>query len=179
MTVNERRISGHSTFPPQDYAECLQTARNIFSKARKVWYVCKVLVKSYNCPYSNASYYEDVWVSGGETPHSLNLGTWWRWVVRFMLWPLYLQGKSLRYPLDRVGGLQSCSGDGREKFLLLSRIEPWSLYWLMYFDYTQSRNHSPRPLLMSLEVTYSFLSYSLSLILTAIKPNKLYIYSSA
>jgi hypothetical protein len=36
MTVNERRVSGHGTFPPQDYAECLQTARNIFNKARKV-----------------------------------------------------------------------------------------------------------------------------------------------
>ncbi|KDR20201.1 hypothetical protein L798_05680, partial [Zootermopsis nevadensis] len=36
MTVNERRVSGHGTFPPQDYAECLQTARNIFNKARKM-----------------------------------------------------------------------------------------------------------------------------------------------
>jgi len=36
MTVNERRVSGIGTFPPQDYADCLQTARNIFNKARKV-----------------------------------------------------------------------------------------------------------------------------------------------
>ncbi|PSN33000.1 hypothetical protein C0J52_19749 [Blattella germanica] len=36
MTVNERRVSGHGTFPPQDYADCLQTARNIFNKARKM-----------------------------------------------------------------------------------------------------------------------------------------------
>lgn len=35
MNVNERRISVLGTFP-QDYAECLQTARNIFNKARKV-----------------------------------------------------------------------------------------------------------------------------------------------
>ncbi|PNF15326.1 hypothetical protein B7P43_G00938 [Cryptotermes secundus] len=36
MTVNERRVSGHGTFPPQDYAECLHTARSIFNKARKM-----------------------------------------------------------------------------------------------------------------------------------------------
>ncbi|GLH13232.1 Cytoplasmic tRNA 2-thiolation protein 1 [Gryllus bimaculatus] len=35
MTVNERRVSGCGTFP-QDHADVLQTARNIFNKARKV-----------------------------------------------------------------------------------------------------------------------------------------------
>ncbi|XP_063236330.1 uncharacterized protein LOC134538770 isoform X2 [Bacillus rossius redtenbacheri] len=35
MTVSERRISGQGTFP-QDYGEILQTARNIFNKARKM-----------------------------------------------------------------------------------------------------------------------------------------------
>ncbi|XP_068082911.1 uncharacterized protein [Anabrus simplex] len=35
MSVNERRVSGQGTFP-QDHADCLQTARNIFNKARKM-----------------------------------------------------------------------------------------------------------------------------------------------
>nr|CAD7460575.1 unnamed protein product [Timema tahoe] len=35
MSVNERRVSGQGTFP-QDYGEILQTARNIFNKARKM-----------------------------------------------------------------------------------------------------------------------------------------------
>lgn len=34
MTMNERRISGPGLFP-QSYSECLQTARNLFNKARK------------------------------------------------------------------------------------------------------------------------------------------------
>nr|CAD7399828.1 unnamed protein product [Timema cristinae] len=35
MSVSERRVSGQGTFP-QDYGEILQTARNIFNKARKM-----------------------------------------------------------------------------------------------------------------------------------------------
>jgi hypothetical protein len=31
----------------------------------------------------------------------LDLGTGWRWVVSFTTQPLYFQGKSPRYPLDR------------------------------------------------------------------------------
>lgn len=34
MTMNERRISGPGLFP-QSYSECLQTARNLFNKARR------------------------------------------------------------------------------------------------------------------------------------------------
>lgn len=34
MTMNERRISGPGLFP-QNYSECLQTARNLFNRARK------------------------------------------------------------------------------------------------------------------------------------------------
>ncbi|XP_018336222.1 uncharacterized protein LOC108744801 [Agrilus planipennis] len=34
MTMNERRISGPGVFP-QNYSECLQTARNLFNRARK------------------------------------------------------------------------------------------------------------------------------------------------
>lgn len=43
MTVNERRISGPGLFP-QNYSECLQTARNLFNRARKT---------ANRCPYSD------------------------------------------------------------------------------------------------------------------------------
>jgi hypothetical protein len=65
--------------------------------------------------------------SGGIAPLILDLGTRWRWVVSFTPLPLYPQGKSRRYPLDRrLGGTQSRSGrcDKEEKFLLLPGIEP-------------------------------------------------------
>jgi hypothetical protein len=55
------------------------------------------------------------WGSGGIAPRILDLGTKWRWVVSFMPRPLYSQGKSPRYPLDRrLGGPQSRSGRGGE-----------------------------------------------------------------
>jgi hypothetical protein len=45
-----------------------------------------------------------------------DLGTRWRWVVSFRPRPLYHQGKSPCYPLDRrLGGLQSRSGCGVEE----------------------------------------------------------------
>jgi len=34
-------------------------------------------------------------------PCILDLGTRWRWVVSFTIWPLYPQGRSPWYPLDR------------------------------------------------------------------------------
>jgi hypothetical protein len=44
-------------------------------------------------------------------PYFLDLGTSWRWVVSFVPRPLYPQGKSPRYSLDRrLGGSQSRSG---------------------------------------------------------------------
>lgn len=43
MTVNERRVSGPGLFP-QNYSECLQTARNLFNRARKT---------ANRCPYSD------------------------------------------------------------------------------------------------------------------------------
>jgi len=39
--------------------------------------------------------------SEGTAPHILNPGTRWRQVVSFMPWPLYTQGKSAWYTLDR------------------------------------------------------------------------------
>jgi hypothetical protein len=56
------------------------------------------------------------WGSGGLTSHILDLGTRWRWVVSFTPRPLYPQGKSPWYPLDRrLGGPQSRSGHGGEE----------------------------------------------------------------
>jgi hypothetical protein len=52
---------------------------------------------------------------------------WWRWVVHFMLQPLYPQGKSSWYPSDRrLGGPQSQSGHGGEEknSQPLPRLEP-------------------------------------------------------
>jgi hypothetical protein len=58
-----------------------------------------------------------VWGSGCTDPHSLDLGTSWRWVGHFTLRQLYPRGKSPRYPLDgRLGEPQSRSGKrGEEK----------------------------------------------------------------
>jgi hypothetical protein len=55
----------------------------------------------------------------GIDPHFLDLGTSWRWVVRFTPRPLHPRGKSLRHPLDRrLGGPQNQSGRrGEEKIL--------------------------------------------------------------
>jgi hypothetical protein len=55
--------------------------------------------------------------SGGIAPRIFNLGTRWRWVVSFTPPPLYPQGKSPWYPLDkRLGEPQSRSGhSGEEK----------------------------------------------------------------
>jgi hypothetical protein len=57
--------------------------------------------------------------SGCTDPHFLDLGTSWRWVINFSPRPLYPQGKSHRYPLDRrLGGPQSRSERfGEEKIL--------------------------------------------------------------
>jgi hypothetical protein len=55
------------------------------------------------------------WGSGGIAPLILDLGTRWRFVVSFTPRPLYSQGKSPWYPLDRrLGGPQSRSGRGGE-----------------------------------------------------------------
>jgi hypothetical protein len=55
------------------------------------------------------------WGSGGIAP-LIYLGIRWRWVVRFTPRPLYPQGKSTLYPLDRrLGRLQSRSGRGGEE----------------------------------------------------------------
>jgi hypothetical protein len=57
------------------------------------------------------------WGSGCIAPHILDLSTRWRWVVSFTSQPLYPQGKSPWYPLDRrLGGPKSQSGcSGEEK----------------------------------------------------------------
>jgi len=78
------------------------------------------------------------WASGGTVPRILNLGTRWRWVVRFTPLPFYPQGKTSRYPLDRrVGWSHSRSGRGSEEKNPLPAgywttvIQPVA-YWLNY-----------------------------------------------
>jgi hypothetical protein len=71
---------------------------------------------------------------------SLDLGSTWRWVVRFTPLPIYPRWKSPLYPLDRrLSGPQSRSRHcGEEKILALVGIEPRSstpsLYQLSYPD---------------------------------------------
>jgi hypothetical protein len=58
----------------------------------------------------------------------LDLGSRWRWVISFTPWPLYPQGKSPRYPLDRwlARPQNRCGRCGVEKRLsFLSGIEPF------------------------------------------------------
>jgi hypothetical protein len=56
------------------------------------------------------------WGSGGIAPRTFDFGTRWRWVVSFTPRPLYPQGKTFLYPLDRrLGGPQSRSGRGGEE----------------------------------------------------------------
>jgi hypothetical protein len=49
------------------------------------------------------------WGSGGIAPRILDFGTRCRWVVSFSPRPLYSQGMSSRYPLDRRLGVESGS----------------------------------------------------------------------
>jgi hypothetical protein len=56
------------------------------------------------------------WGSECIAPRLLDLGTRWRWAVSFTPLPLYPQGKSPWYSLDRrLGGPQSRSGPGDEE----------------------------------------------------------------
>jgi hypothetical protein len=60
--------------------------------------------------------HEGVLWSGGIAPRILDFGTRWRCVVSFTPRPIYPQGNSLRYPLDRrLDGPQSRSGRGGEE----------------------------------------------------------------
>jgi hypothetical protein len=72
------------------------------------------------------------WGSGGIAPRILDLGTRWRWVASFTPWPLYPQGKSPWYPLDRrLGGPQSHFGRGSSQentrvYPKISGLAVWS-----------------------------------------------------
>jgi hypothetical protein len=78
------------------------------SSAPDIW--SKKKAKSL-CLTNYALRHEGVCGSGFIDPHFLDLGTSWRWMVSFTPLPLYPQGKSLRYPLDRrLGGSQSPVG---------------------------------------------------------------------
>jgi hypothetical protein len=58
--------------------------------------------------------------SGGIAPHILNLSTGWRWVVSFIPWQVYPQGRSLWYLLDRKLGVSQIwfqHGDEEKRFI--------------------------------------------------------------
>jgi hypothetical protein len=68
--------------------------------------------------------HEVIWESRCIGPQFLDLGTSSRWVVSFTPLLVLLWGKFPRYPLDRrLGGSQSRSGLGEEKFLTVLRLE--------------------------------------------------------
>jgi hypothetical protein len=82
-------------------------------------------------------------------PNFLYLGSSRRWVVSFMPLPLYPQGKSSRYPLDRrLGGPQSrCGRHGETKIFAPPGLKPrslgrparsQSLYRLRYHSYKKN-----------------------------------------
>jgi hypothetical protein len=68
------------------------------------------------------------WWTGGIYIHAFfDIGTRWRWVVSLMFRPLYPQGKSCWYPVDRrLGGPQGRSEGGGEKknYQPLPGLEP-------------------------------------------------------
>jgi hypothetical protein len=78
----------------------------------------KVDSSAWSCPCTLTEYHaiKAYWESGGIAPRIIDLGTRWRRVVSFTPRPLYPQGKSPWYPLDRrMGGSQSRSGRGGEE----------------------------------------------------------------
>jgi hypothetical protein len=77
-------------------------SRNISSNIRYVKNYCN---KSRPFVVFNwAPRHEGMLESGGIAPRILDPGTKCRWVVSFTPWPLYPQGNSSWYPLDRLGG---------------------------------------------------------------------------
>jgi hypothetical protein len=106
---------------------------------------CKVKVKLSLCltkHHATKAY----WGSGDTAPCIFYLGSRWRWVVSFTPRPLYSQGKSPWYPLDRrLGGPYSRSGrgGGEKNSQPPQGIKPWNLdsparspalYQLSYHD---------------------------------------------
>jgi hypothetical protein len=79
------------------------------------------------CLTNKALRHGGVWGSGCIDPYFLDLGTSYSGVVSFTLRPLYLQGKSSRYSLDRrLGGPRSLSRPsgrcGEEKIAVTQNI---------------------------------------------------------
>jgi hypothetical protein len=109
-----KKLSAYSTWQDTGYP----SFRIIFSC------LLKVKVKSL-CLINWALGHEGVWGSGCIDSYFLDLGTSWRWVVRFKPRPLYL-----RYPLDRrlVRGLRTGLDDVKKrKISSLSGLELRSL----------------------------------------------------
>jgi len=84
-------------------------------------------MKTYETVEVQMPCYEDIWGSEVQL-HTFLTSTLERWVVSFMPWLLYPQGKSPHYFERRLGRPQSWSGCGDEKNTspTLSGIKPWS-----------------------------------------------------
>jgi hypothetical protein len=77
---------------------------------------CTKVRQSYTCALNKHQAMKAYWGSRCIAPRILDLGTRWRWVASFMPRPLYPQGMSPWYPLDRrVGRPQSQSWRGGEE----------------------------------------------------------------
>jgi hypothetical protein len=85
---------------------------------------------------------------GGIAPRILDLSTRWKWMVSFTSRPLFSQGKSPCYPLDRrLGGSQSRSRRGGEEknSQPLSGLQPTEFkvrYFVLWMTHLFQENNS-------------------------------------
>jgi hypothetical protein len=86
---------------------------------KELWKQEESKSKRQSCPCALTEHHamKAYWGGGSITPRILHIGTRWRREVTFTPRPLYTQGKSPWYPLDRrLGGPHSRSRrDGEEK----------------------------------------------------------------
>jgi hypothetical protein len=97
------------------------------SQETGIWMARYKKVKLSLC-FNWAPRHEGVLESGGITPHILALGTRWKLVVSFTPRPLYPQGKSPWYPLDRrLGGPQNWSDEGLNFVYVKMSATGWTI----------------------------------------------------
>jgi hypothetical protein len=109
----------YSCYLPRPFILLDLITLTVLGQKNKLWSPppirCKVKVKLSLCLTKHHAM-KTHWGSGGVAPRILDLGTRWRWVVSFTPRPLYPQGNSPSYPLERkLDGSQSRSGRGGEE----------------------------------------------------------------
>jgi hypothetical protein len=129
----------------------LETVLSHFTRARThtLWnpVKTKILFKLRDCPCALTQQHamKVYWGNGGIAPLILDLGDRLRWVVSFTPRPLYPQGKSPWYPLDRrLDGSQSRSerGDEEKNSQPPPEIEPKFCDWILkMLSMTQWNRH--------------------------------------